>query len=360
MMQRYYIVLFIALLLSACGTLVNAKESREKTSMKKHHLSNGAFRNHADLEDHSSLSKFLKWQWEAPDVEKITFPLADNDPAYLKNNQTDSTLTWVGHSTFLIQHKGFNILTDPHFTLRASPVRFAGPKRFTQPGLSFEQLPHINVIIISHDHYDHLDLGSVVQLNKQQRDTPPLFVVPLKIGNWLSKQGIDNWVQLDWWESTALNGWTFTAVPVQHFSGRSLLRKNDTLWAGWVMQAPYEEGKEPQRLFFAGDTGYSQDFAEIGKRFGYMNVSIIPIGAYDPRWFMKDMHVNPEEAVQIHQDVGSRFSVGMHWGTFVLTDEPMDEPPKRLTKALDEQGLNRDAFQVMTHGETRNLSAYLE
>lgn len=322
--------------------------------MKSHHLPNGCFRNRADLKQvHTSLWNVIKWKWNSPKVKRVALPLADQEAARTQRNDAASrNITWIGHASFLIQYQGLSILTDPHFSDRASPFQFAGPKRTTPPALRVDELPEIHVVVISHDHYDHLDRASVLALNKRQASKPPLFVVPLRLGEWLTRQGIHNWVELDWWESTEYEGWTFSAVPVQHFSGRGL-KPNNTLWAGWVMQSP-----EGYSVFFAGDTGYSDDFAEIGGRFGPIDLSLIPIGAYEPRWFMKDVHANPEDAVRMHVDVGSRHSIGMHWGSFVLTDEPMDEPPKGLIKARQKWGVAAEDFTVMGHGECRPLPEF--
>lgn len=317
--------------------------------MKSHHSPDGFLNNYPHAG--KTFTDFLKWSWERQSPDPVTFPLTENDPAFLKSNRTETTLTWVGHSTFLLQWEGLNILTDPHFTERASPVSFAGPKRYTVPGLTPDQLPDIDVVIISHDHYDHLDIKSVQLLYERQKEKPPVFLVPLKLKDWFADNGIPIADELDWWDQRQVAGLTFHCVPVQHFSGRSLTNRNSTLWCGWVM-----ESASGHRVFFAGDTGYSKDFTDIRNRLGTMTLSLIPVGAYDPRWFMQSMHVNPEEAVQIHEDVGSVYSVGMHWGTFILTDEPMTEPPARLAEAMIKKGLDPAAFSVMQHGETRRLS----
>lgn len=317
--------------------------------MKKHHLPNGRFRNNSKLNmTHSSVTNVFKWKLELSLVKRINFPVVEQSPSELEA-VSDRRVTWIGHASFLIQFDGLNILTDPHFSKRASPVQFAGPKRTTQPAIALSDLPHIDVVVVSHDHYDHLDLKSVRGLHERQKDNPPLFVVPLRVGEWLSKRGIDSWVELDWGESTQYKDWTFHAVPVQHFSGRGL-KPNNTLWAGWVLEHK-AESDSPYKLFFAGDTGYSDDFRDIGERFGEMDLSLLPIGAYEPRWFMKEVHVNPEEAVQIHLDVKSKKSIGMHWGSFILTDEAMDEPPKKLELAKSKHGLSADEFIVVDHGE---------
>lgn len=340
-------ILFSFLLILMSGSACHAQQYNLS---KKHHTSNGFTNNY--FQDRRGFTDFLKWQWErrSLSVEAVTFPLIKNDPEFLHQNRTKPTLTWIGHATFLIQFAGLNILTDPHFTLRASPISFAGPPRYTPPGLKLEQLPEIDIVIISHNHYDHLDKKTVTQLHAQQKNNPPRFFVPLGLQSWFAAQGISNVEELDWWNQTSFRDWAIHSVPVQHFSGRSLWDRNETLWTGWVLEHPQF------RFFFAGDTGYSKDFLNIQKRFGTMDLSAIPIGAYKPRWFMRPMHVNPEEAVKIHQDLQSRYSVAMHWGTFILTDEAMTDPPQELKKALQNAQIAEDRFFVMKHGEVLSLN----
>lgn len=324
--------------------------------MKKHHLPNGTFRNNADLSlMHTKASNVLKWKLHSPRVKRITFPNKRQNFSVLADQNAEG-LSWIGHATFLLRLNGLTILTDPHFSKRASPSQSVGPKRTTPPALKIKELPHIDVVVVSHDHYDHLDRDSVISLVKAQADHPPLFIVPLKLGAWLSRLGVENWRELDWWENTTFSGLTFHAVPVQHFSGRGLVQ-NNTLWAGWVLEWPSDKASEgsSKKLFFAGDTGYSEDFEAIKQCFGPMDISLIPIGAYEPRWFMKEVHVNPEEAVKIHIDLDSKLSIGMHWGSFVLTDEPMDVPPKHLQQAKDKLGVPDGAFIVVEHGAVARI-----
>ena len=317
-----------------------------------HHTDNGFKNNYLPEERMSkSLGTVFKWRFGRNSQEKVKFEQVEPDIAYLHTNRTDETLTWIGHSTFLWQYQGVNLITDPHLTDRASPVGFAGPKRIMQPAISLDDLPDLDVVVISHNHYDHLDKKSVLGIARRQKDNPPLFLVPLGMKDWFADIGIEEKVvELDWWQVYQVGDWKYHAVPVQHWSRRGLLDTNEMLWCGWVVEAPNK------RLFFAGDTGYSDDFKDIGKRFGQMDLSLIPIGAYAPRWFMKDMHCNPEEAVQIHLDVNSKQSIGMHWGTFLdLTDEPLDEPPVILGKVLKEKNLQNESFATMKHGETRKF-----
>ena len=314
----------------------------------KHHTRRG-FRNNYP-HDRKGLKDFLKflWGWDRVGA-RFEAPRVPPDPGFLAANRTRPTLTWIGHATFLVQLGGLNILTDPHFTARASPLQFAGPKRLMPPGLALRDLPALDVILISHNHYDHLDDGSVRWLARHHPKA--VFVVPLGLRRWLQRRHVGNAVELDWWQRHDGHGFSVTGVPAQHFSGRWHNDRNRTLWCGFVLEAA---GK---KVFFAGDTGYSKDFADIGERLGPMDLALLPIGAYEPRWFMKSMHVNPEEAVRIHKDIASRQSAAMHWGTFRLTEEPMDEPPKALARALKEARVPPEKFWVMQHGETRALEA---
>ena len=323
-------------------------------TMKPHHLHDGTFKNNYLDSILKPFSKFLKWRWTRKSPNPIRFPFAKNDPDFLKTNRSDPTLTWIGHSTLLIQFEGLNILTDPHLTQRASPVSFVGPKRYMRPGISIEDLPKIDLIVISHNHYDHLDRLTLEKIYQKQSDHPPKIFVPLKLKKWFEGVEIPNVMELDWWEEKEVfQGWKIHSVPVQHWSRRSLLDSNQSLWAGWVIEHP------KFKFFFAGDTGYSEDFNDIRKKFNGFDLSAIPIGAYSPRWFMKQAHVNPEEAVKIHKNIGSRYSVAIHWGTFILTDEPVDEPPKLLEKSLKKEGIPNEYFFVMKHGETRSLEFLL-
>jgi len=265
----------------------------------------------------------------------------------LKHAQPEEIqVTWIGHSTFLIQTAGLNILTDPQFSERASPVGFAGPRRLLPPGISLTDLPPIDLVLVSHNHYDHLDRPTVLELQRRFR---PRFVAPLGLKSWFAAEGIGAAIELDWWNTADLGTVRVTCVPAQHFSIRTPFDANRTLWGGFVVDTP------AGRILFAGDTGYSPDFRVIGERLGPMRLALIPIGGYMPRWFMQPMHVNPPEAVQIHRDVRARQSIGMHWGTFPLTEEPLGEPPVYLRKARAAAGLAREAFITVNIGETRVL-----
>jgi N-acyl-phosphatidylethanolamine-hydrolysing phospholipase D len=237
-------------------------------------------------------------------------------------------------------------------------VYFAGPKRVTPPGLKLDELSRIDVVLISHSHHDHLNAHSVHALLRRARaagESPPLFVVPAGLGKWFRKRGFPRVAELDWWETLEpsaapeLGGLRIHGTPSQHWSQRFPWLVNRTSWSGFVVEG--RGGK----LFFPGDTGYSRDFADIRERLGAMTVALLPIGAYEPRWFMEPMHTSPADAVRIHKDLDATLSIAMHWGTFALTDEPFDEPPRLLAEARAQAGVPENEFWVMGHGETRSL-----
>jgi len=251
-------------------------------------------------------------------------------------------LTWIGHSTFLIEYRGLRILTDPIFgnILPLLPVpRF---RRLVPPGIAPGDLPPIDEVLISHSHYDHLDTRSIRLLGER-----PRYWVPRGLGAWFRRHGFDRSVELDWWQSVAIPGLgELHCVPAQHFSARGLFDRDRTLWCGWVLRTP------GFTVYFAGDTAYCPLFQELGSRFGGADLALLPIGAYSPRWLMGSVHANPDEAVAMHIDLGSRLSVACHWGTFRLTDEPPDEPPALLARARERYGVAAAAFRVLAPGET--------
>jgi L-ascorbate metabolism protein UlaG (beta-lactamase superfamily) len=331
----------ISLLISCAGRPLNPE--------KPHHTKKG-FRNLYPNKEHTLLD-FLTWRWQRfwkkiPSSESYHFPLGVNDPSFLKTHRDKNTLTWIGHATVLLQINGKNILTDPHFSARASPVQWAGPKRVVPPGIALDDLPRIDVVVFSHDHYDSLDKQTIKNLYQRKGGGQTIFFVPLGLKGWFHALGISNVIELDWWEEHKQDGLKIIATPMQHWGKRSLFSRNNHLWASWIVIS------ENFRFYFGGDTGYSPHFRDIGQRYGPFDLSTLPIGAYEPRWFMKDHHINPEEAVQAHLDLRANQTVAVHWGTFMLTDEPLDEPPKRLREALKDRGLSPADFLVLKHGET--------
>lgn len=263
--------------------------------------------------------------------------------------------SWVGHSTFLFSIEGFNILTDPIWGERCSPVNFLGPKRLHPVPISVKDLPEIDYVLISHNHYDHLDKQTVQMLNHY---FPWItWFVPLGVEKWFRKLGISRVVECDWWDTFTLKkhcDLKFTFVPAQHFSGRGIFDKNRTLWGGWVFE--YTKDLETQkRVYFVGDTGYnSHQFKEIGERFNAFDLSLIPIGTYKPNPFMKPVHISPLEAVNIHMDVNSQLSIGGHWKTFRLSSEPLEQPPYDLYKAMQDKNIPVEKFRVLQPGQIIN------
>lgn len=237
-------------------------------------------------------------------------------------NRNQNFITWVGHSTMLLHIDGKTILTDPIFSDRCSPVQFAGPKRYASPSINIKLLPKIDLVVISHNHYDHLDKNSVKILSK---DTSTVWYVPLGLKYWFEEFGIKNVNELDWFDEHSDGNVDIVCLPSQHWSKRSLFKSFDTLWSSWFIKIGN------YKFWFAGDTGYNEiQFKQIGDRYGPFDLAAIPIGAYEPRWFMKNFHVNPEESIFIHKDIKSKKSIGMHFGTFILTTEPILEPAQKI------------------------------
>ena len=252
-------------------------------------------------------------------------------------------ITFIGHASFLIQAHGINILIDPVYAERASPVRFAGPKRVRAPGVGFDDLPPITLLLLSHNHYDHCDLGTLAELNRRFQ---PGCITPVGNARLLASAGLTRVEELDWWQTSNQGRTPVTLTPAQHFSARTPFDRNRALWGGFLIEL---EGK---RILFAGDSGYGPHFAEIGRRLEPIDLALLPIGAYAPRWFMKNIHMDPEEAVQAHLDLAARQSIAMHFGTFQLTPEGIDEPVRLLSLALDSRGVPRDRFRVLEVGES--------
>ena len=261
-------------------------------------------------------------------------------------------VTFVNHTTFLIQMFGMNFLTDPIWCLRASPVQWAGPKRVRAPGIRFEDLPPIDAVLLSHDHYDHMDVATLRRLH---REHDPLFFTGLRNGRRLRRLGIERVSEMDWWEETAFpNRMRLVCVPAQHFSGRTPFDRDTTLWCGFVLVPPPNSANSGA-LFFAADTGFGPHFEMIAKEFPDLRLSILPIGAFRPEWFMAEVHCSPRESVKAHKVLGTRLSVASHFGTFPLADDGEDEPAERLAEALQEEGLTSKDFRVLDFGEGWNV-----
>jgi N-acyl-phosphatidylethanolamine-hydrolysing phospholipase D len=335
---------FVTLAALVVADLVSVSESVPASDRPGHHLARG-FRNVNPSYSYSvgQRLRHVVARGRAPHRGEPLEVLA-NDGAPLKKPRTPASITWVGHSTFLVQVAGVNVLTDPHFGDRTSPVQFAGPRRLVPPGVRFEDLPDIHAVVISHDHYDHLDAGTVLRLAREHR---PRFFVPLGIKAWLADLGIDDVVEMDWWQAATYRGITFTCTPAQHSSGRSITLADQSLrlWSSWVIAGG------DKSFFFAGDTGYYAGLAEIGRRLGPFDLAAVPIGGYSDYRVHHPNHLNPEEAVQAFEDVRADVMVPMHWGTFELNREPFQEPPGRVMSEALRRGLE-ERIALMSPGQT--------
>ena len=325
-----------------------------------HHRPEGGFRNPWPSAETHGFLDFLKWTLverrrnpRRPDPDASTFERVNPDFIVPRADPRTFTLTWVGHTSFLIQISGLNILIDPIWSERASPLRLVGPRRWVPPGVEFDRLPPIDAVILSHDHYDHLDAPTISRL--AERYPAAVWCAPLGIGDFLRHRGARDVVERDWWDETTIANLHLTCVPAQHFSGRRLGKRNSTLWCGWVLRSPH------RTLVFAGDTALHPEFSSVATRCGPIDVAILPIGAYEPRWFMGSVHMNPEDCMRAVAQLrtaqdGRRLVVAAaHWGTFKLTDEPMDEPPARMRHEWQASGFDSDDLWIMRHGETRVL-----
>ncbi|HEX8904358.1 MAG TPA: MBL fold metallo-hydrolase [Longimicrobiaceae bacterium] len=327
-------------------------------STGSHHGPDGRFRNPWPDSGTHGLRDVARMLWEqrrgerAPTPARGSFPTAEPTIVRPRADRAIATATWMGHSTVLLQVGGLNVLTDPVWSERASPVQWAGPRRVMAPPVPLEQLPPLDVVLLSHSHYDHLDKPTVQRLARAHPEAT--WVAPLKLGAYLRGFGVRDVVELDWWQSATVKGATVTATPARHFSARRAGDRNATLWCGFAMEVA------GRRAWFAGDTASHPEFRRIGERCGPFDLMLMPIGAYEPRWFMRIVHVNAEEAVAAYVEAASGWPaapapqmLALHWGTFRLTSEPMDEPPRRAGVEWARRGLDPELLWVAAFGETR-------
>ncbi len=259
----------------------------------------------------------------------------------------DDRVWWLGHAAILLRLNQRYILIDPVLSSRASPLPFAGPERKTPAPLSVTQLPHLDFVLISHNHYDHLDRPTVKRIAR--RFPAAQFIVPLGMGGWCRKRGVGHVTELDWWQSIEVLGLTFTAVPARHWSMRTFWDRNRSLWCGWVVR------NITLNFWFSGDSGYSDNLLEIANRLGPFNLAALPIGAYAPKWFMQGQHMDPDQAVHLWQSIGRPLTLPIHWGVFELADDPLDEPPAALEIARQAAGESSQGFIPWRIGESRSL-----
>jgi N-acyl-phosphatidylethanolamine-hydrolysing phospholipase D len=293
------------------------------------------------------------------DPPRGSFPRATPSIVAPRAGPDELTLTWVGQSTFLVQIGGLNVLTDPVWSERASPLPLLGPRRWMPPGIALDALPPVDVVLLSHDHYDHLDLPTVARLARLHPQAS--WLAPLGLGRRLARVGVRDAQELDWWDTTRVGPLTITAAPAQHMSGRGLRDRAATLWCSWAVRAD----EAARAVYFAGDTAYFPELRAIGTRLGPFDAALLPVGGYEPRWYMRYVHLSPEEAVRAFAELhGARnhgrraLMVAMHWGTFKLADEAMDEPPRRVRSAWAEAAPSGADLWVPAHGETRRVERH--
>ncbi|HUL70265.1 MAG TPA: MBL fold metallo-hydrolase [Gemmatimonadales bacterium] len=326
---------------------------------RPHHGPDGRFRNPWPGGEIQGLPGLLRWGLHR--MIRRRGPARAVDPALFRSVQPNLSdpngspldVTWLGHSTVLIRTPAATVLTDPVWAERVSPFSFLGPRRWVPAPLALEALPRLDLVLLSHNHYDHLDQATVRRLAELQPGAP--WVMPLGLSATLRGWGVRDAIELDWWDVHRAGVIEIGCAPAMHFSARGFRDRNQTLWCGWSIRLG------ERRAFFAGDTGYHPEFPRIRERFGPFDLLMLPVGAYEPRWFMRPVHMNPEEAVLAYRDLvpdpaeSAGVMVPIHWGTYRLTDEPMDEPPGRTREAWRGAGLPEERLWILQHGETRQL-----
>jgi len=321
---------------------------------RSHHAPGGGYRNPWPMAYAQEPGGVFRWQRErraanlAPNPPPEAFPRVEAEVVALPAPDR-LRITWVGHSTFLVQIAGLNILTDPQWSQRASPVSFAGPRRLTPPGIEWDRLPPIDAILISHDHFDHLDSATVRRLHRRFGAQLRWFT-PLGYRSWFGSRGITRLDEFDWWRGTTLQtaagALNVVCLPSQHWTSRTPWGRSSRLWGSWALTAP-----NGRSVYFGGDSGYFPGYPEIGERFGPFSAALLPIGAYEPRWFMRPAHMNPAEAVTAYLELGGRGAMlGMHWGTWRLTDEDPLEPPIHAREVWSEANLPPENLVILPHG----------
>ena len=336
-------VIYTTVLLVLCTTIFTACShlSKQHNGSNSNHFDGEHFHNLAlDPKGQRSAKDFLIWffnrnlePWES--LTNKTSPLSNKRPTALN-------VTWINHATVLIQLDGTNILTDPIWSERASPLHWVGPKRQAPPPININELPPIDAVVISHNHYDHMDLASLQQLDSLYQ---PVFITPLVNKHYLESAGITNIVELDWWQAHHIGPVRITATPAQHWSKRTLFDANRALWSGFYVQG------HQQSVFFAGDTAYQAHFKLVKERLGPPSIALLPIGAYKPQWFMQRAHTSPEEAVLAHIDLQAQTSVPIHYGTFRLGDDGPQSALSDLKVSITNHHLDVMAFNILAPGE---------
>ncbi|KAK7102144.1 N-acyl-phosphatidylethanolamine-hydrolyzing phospholipase D-like [Littorina saxatilis] len=298
----------------------------------------------------------VKNESEVPSKEELdrTLPIIKPDISEFNNPlQSGVRMMWIGHATVVAQLDGFTVITDPIFSQRSAPVQWVGPKRYRDPPCTVEELPKLDAVLISHNHYDHLDHGTVVALNKRFGKDLRWFV-PMGLKSWMREVGCENVVEMTWWDEQEVEGTggvRVASTPCQHWCKRGARDDNKVLWTSWCVVGPKDS------FYFAGDTGYCRGFEQIGRKYGPFTAAAIPIGAYHPRWFMGPQHVDPAQALDVHTDIKAKHSIGIHWGTFVLTYEHYLQPQELLRSEVEKRQLSPDSFVTVSHGAITTFGA---
>ena len=342
--MKFLTKIFLLLILLSCSSRDIKVSKYAKINDLNQYENNYLSEEKRSIKKSKFFSFFFKNIFYPPKTKK--FKLMEIDKQIYNNKS--SLLTWAGHSTFLLQFKNTNILIDPHFSLRASPFSYVGPKRYMPSIFNKENLPKVDVVAISHNHYDHLDIKTLKIINKKFPEA--MFLVPLGDKKLLLENNIQNVKEFDWWEDYKINGIKFAFTPVQHWSKRTFFDLNKSLWGGWWIES------SNFKFLHLGDTGYTKDFIDIKKTLGKPDLVAIPIGAYKPRDIMKYSHLNPDEALKTFVELEAKKAVAMHWGTFILSQEAVDEPIKRIKSELNEFGIEESQFLILKHGETIHLN----
>lgn len=324
-----------------------------------HHRPGGGFRNPWPGAELHGFKDFLRWRFRerrehplVPSPAYGSLPIRAPEVVSPRADRSYHAATWIGHSTVLLQLGPLNVLTDPVWSERASPLRWVGPRRLMPPALEFDALPDIDLVLLSHNHYDHLDAPTVRRIARRFRHAS--WLCPMRLGPMLRSLGVRHLVERDWWQSIEHPDYVVTCTPAQHFSARGFGDRGDTLWCGWTLET------DGVRVYFAGDTALHPEFGTIRSRLGPFDLVLLPIGAYEPRWFMGTVHMNPEDAIEAYRALARDSDpppacLAIHWGTFRLTDEPVDEPPRRFAQGWAQAGLPQSANWTLAHGETRRF-----
>lgn len=334
-MFKFFIIIF---LLTSCG-------SPSLDIPKSDHFDGKRFFNPHKPKMDKPFGDLIKWKMKNSEKDWPKWvEITQTKPKKKRTETNEVIVTFINHNSLLIQIDGVNIITDPIYSDRTSPVSWAGPKRVKAPGVKYEDLPPIDLIIISHNHYDSLDTPTI---HRMMKDHPAKVLIGLGSKHYIDVEFRDRVIEMDWQDEHKFKDLTLVFLPTQHWSKRTLTDLRKSLWGSFAIFGS-------KKIYFVGDTGYFHHFKEAGEKYNGFDLALIPIGAYEPRWFMKNAHINPEESFKVHQDLKSEFSIGIHYGTFQLTDEAIDDPIKDLTKVLKENPQAKP-FIVLENGESHTL-----